>query len=300
MRKNVIGIILLCLQLAASAAFVLILNRLNVLNAKFTAVIIGVIVLLFIFALVTQFFKGGRIVGKVFSVLVTLVLVIGCVFMNKTYTTLTKVSSGSSTPVVQEAHMAFLVMKDSPVTGQQDLNGRAIGLIKSQDRDLSDQTIDELNGKLTTAAQEVAYENPQQLITALYDGSVDCIVLNEALRPLIIENIKPNFNEETRVLDTYRIENPVTRETGEKKDESSDADLAQKKTQQKSFTVYLSGNDAYGQVSLDGGRSDVNQHHCSCQSQHSYHSAGNHPPVTIMYLCVSVREKGVPMNTETN
>lgn len=258
MRKNVIGIILLCLQLAASAAFVLILNRLNVLNAKFTAVIIGVIVLLFIFALVTQFFKGGRIVGKVFSVLVTLVLVIGCVFMNKTYTTLTKVSSGSSTPVVQEAHMAFLVMKDSPVTGQQDLNGRAIGLIKSQDRDLSDQTIDELNGKLTTAAQEVAYENPQQLITALYDGSVDCIVLNEALRPLIIENIKPNFNEETRVLDTYRIENPVTRETGEKKDESSDADLAQKKTQQKSFTVYLSGNDAYGQVSLDGGRSDVN------------------------------------------
>lgn len=258
LRKNVIGIVILCLQLAASVAFTLILGRLNVLSTKLTAVIIGVIALLFVFALLSQFFKSGRIVGKVFSVLVTLVLVIGSLFLNKTYTTLTKVSSGSTEIAVQEAHMAFLVMKDSPVTGQQDLNGRVIGLLKTQDRDLSDQTVSELNGKLTTAATAAPYENPQQLVTALYDGSVDCIVLNEALRPLIIENIKPNFDEETRVLDTYKVRQPLGTNADQTAGETSDAEMDTKKEQQNSFTVYLSGNDSYGEVTLDGGRSDVN------------------------------------------
>jgi len=251
--RNVLGIIFLTLQFAASVAFGLILARLNVLSNTFLAAILIILALLFLFTLVTQFFRSGRVVGKVFSILISIVLVIGSLFLYKTSATLDKVSSGSAI-TVQETHMAFLVMKDSSATGQQDLNGRSIGILTSQDRDLSVQSVDDLNAKLTTAAIPVTYDSTQTLITALYDGSVDCIVLNEALRPLIVENLKPNFNEETRVLDTFKIEQTITKAPAPQEDSKTE----EVKADQGSFNVYLSGNDAYGEVSLDSGRSDVN------------------------------------------
>ena len=57
----------------------------------------------------------------------------------------------------------------------------------------------------------------------------------------------PDFDTETRVLDAFTYEQEV--------EESSKADI---QVSMEPFSVYLSGNDEWGEVSLDNGRADVN------------------------------------------
>lgn len=244
--RNISGMILVILQGLVSVVFGVLLGILNILNTSYMAVIIIVLALLFLFTLITQFYRNGRPVGKVFAVLISVVLIIGSLYLWKTYSTVSKVSAGSQI-TTKETKMSFIVMKDSPLTGQEDLSGKQIGIMKTQDRQTTDQALDNLKGKVAEAPVTMEFTSQENLINALYDGRVDCILMNEALRSIVVEDIKPNFNEETRLLDTFTVEEKV--ETSTKKNISVDEDP---------FTVYLSGNDQWGEVTIDSGRSDVN------------------------------------------
>lgn len=243
--RNVSGVILVILQALVSIVFGVLLGILNILNTSYMAVIIIVLALLFLFTLITQFYRNGRPVGKVFAVLISVVLIIGSLYLWKTYSAVAKVSSGSQI-TTRETKMSFIVMKDSPLTGQEDLSGKQIGIMKTQDRPMTDQALDSLKGKLAQDPVTMEFTSQENLIDALYNGNVDCILMNEALRSIVIENFKPNFDVETRLLETFTIEEKVE---NSQKNISVDEDP---------FTVYLSGNDQWGDVTLDSGRSDVN------------------------------------------
>ena len=243
--RNISGMILVILQGLVSIIFGVLLGILNILNSSYMAVIIIVLALLFLFTLITQFYRNGRPVGKVFAVLISAVLIIGSLYLWKTYSTVSKVSAGSQI-TTRETKMSFIVMKDSPLTGQEDLSGKQIGIMKTQDRQTTDQALDNLKGKVAEAPVTMEFTSQENLIDALYKGRVDCILMNEALRSIVVENIKPNFNEETRLLDTFTIEEKV---------ENSERNIS---VDEDPFTVYLSGNDQWGEVTIDSGRSDVN------------------------------------------
>lgn len=81
---------------------------------------------------------------------------------------------------------------------------------------------------------------------ALYSGKVDAIIINEIYRSLVLEDF-PNFNSETRVLEGFTYTKVI--------EETSKADI---KVDTDPFNVYLSGNDAWGAVTLADGRTDVN------------------------------------------
>ncbi|MBQ8038996.1 MAG: LCP family protein, partial [Lachnospiraceae bacterium] len=145
--------------------------------------------------------------------------------------------------------VSIIVLADSPYTGLQDLKGKEFGVQKLIDRNNTELTLEDLESKLQETVDIVEYESWKSQAQALYNRDVDAIVINELYRSLILDDFE-NFDEETRVLDGFSYVEELKIDQN-----SSKADI---KVDTEPFNVYLSGNDSYGKISLEAGRSDVN------------------------------------------
>ena len=95
------------------------------------------------------------------------------------------------------------------------------------------------------------YGNLDDLVNALYDGSVDAICLNEKYRDILHETDEYfTFNTETKV--AYQNVHYVERETTDNENNPVN-DITKD-----AFTILVSGNDSYGSLQDANTRSDVN------------------------------------------
>lgn len=139
--------------------------------------------------------------------------------------------------------VSFFALKESPVlTIKSALNKRisTSSLVETELIDVIQTQLEKQGYKGTLGT----FEGVTEGITELYDGTIDILVLDEAYIDTIL-TIDPDFLLKTKVI--WAIQNTVERVPI----------VSVKDVLKESFTIYIEGNDEYGDLRTQG-RNDVN------------------------------------------
>lgn len=228
------------LLIVPSVIFIYLVLKYKLLPIKYLLVILLVLAIVCTLLVLSQYKtekKGLQITGKVFIVLMCLILVFGNYSYAKTIDLFSNVSEGTDTDVV-----SVVVMKESSFKYIDDLRGKIYSTLAADDvhiekeiKAISKENNEEMNIK--------RFSGILTLTNALYSGEVNCMIINESYRSMIEEDY-PTFSEDTRVIHSneYKVEVVSPKEIDVTKD---------------TFSVYISGIDTYGSISTKS-RSDVN------------------------------------------
>lgn len=238
--------IIMAIQVAASVFLIGLLFKLGALPMKYVFIIIGVLVLfcLLSFFLMKPSKKKKKsttrnIIGKIVSILLSLVLLMGSLYVAKGNSVIDKITGANS----QTTRISVMVLKDSSYEKLSDLKDETILTNTSVDTDKMEEAIEALNKEESSIKTE-EIDDFAKMADCLYDGTTKAILVNEAYYA-ILETNHQNFESETKVIWTYEIDEEVN-------DISKNVDVTKKV-----FTVYISGIDTTGPVSTVS-RSDVN------------------------------------------
>lgn len=231
--------------LAVSAIFLLVsIIRLDFLSLKYlfpVTVLIAVISALVILWVMKS--KGKlNIAAKVLAVILSVFMIVSSLHLSKIKGLIEKATGADSK--LHTVHV--IVMKDSPYETLDDLikDTDKIGANLDSDAANINDALDEIKEKTGETVEAKSYTNYLNLIDDLYDGTLDAIILNKAYIPLI-EEIKDQFEEVTRILETFENTEKIVNSKGPVN------------VSKDTFTIYVSGIDTYGSINAVS-RSDVN------------------------------------------
>lgn len=248
--KNIYGKVILSLQLIVSALLIFLLTDIGILNTDGTLIVVGVLSVLWLFALMMQITRSGRKVGWVYSTFIFVLLGIFSFYLFRTNAALLRLIEPSGKDA-SSAQISVVVKRGSRAESLTDLKGKRFGTQASIDAEHMEEVLESLSQHYDGDMQTLAYQSYMEAAYGLFDGRVDAMLLNEAYRAMLAEEF-PRFNEETLVLDSYEYK----RETSTA-DHRGDSALQNLEVSKQPFIVYISGNDGYGAIS-EAGRSDVN------------------------------------------
>ena len=236
-----VGLGIAGVQLIATIVFVAGLLRLNMLPNMYLAAI-GILLLLFWgIILASQFFsKKNAITGKVISILISIILIVGSYFLFKTSGTIADISGGD----YKLDNVVVAVMADDPAEDIQGAADHTFGVQYSMNGDQITQTVEAINSELGTEITIREYDSLAEQAEALHDGEVDAIIYNEGYTG-ILEEAFEGYSENTKVIYTHSIKSEL-------ENQSSDVQV-----KDESFSVYISGIDVFGAIETNS-RSDVN------------------------------------------
>ena len=243
MLKNIIDKIIqwkivLIIQALISIILAVLLIQLNVLPMMYIAIIIVIEILLGvgIFFLMRNAQKVRLIVSHIISLVISIVLVIGCMAVSQGNSAI----QGLTSDHTQTNRISLYVLDDSSYQELSDLKNQSIEA-NVNDEHMA-EAIDALNKEVKLSIQ--GQEDYVQMSNDLYDQKTAGIYMNEA-QSALFDEIHEDFHEKTRVLYTYEI-------TEEVEDFSKDVSVTQN-----AFNVFISGIDTTGPVTTVS-RSDVN------------------------------------------
>lgn len=239
--------VVLVIQVIASLVFLGLLFKLGALPMKYMIIVIVVIVLLcagMFFLMKPSDGKGKirNIVGKIISILLSILLLVGSLYIAKGDSVISSITGANE----QVSRISVVVLKDSSYKELSDLKGKTIEFTTSNDEgenSLINETIKVIQ-KNESSINTQQVKNFNYLGDNLYNKKTEAILVDEASFALLEVNHE-NFENETRVIWTHEI-------TKEVKDFSKAVDVTKEP-----FVVYISGIDTYGNVSTVS-RSDVN------------------------------------------
>lgn len=235
------GMVFFAFQLAASLAFLWLLCWMDILLMEYLLGIAGVLLVLLGITLISQLaVRGkGKIVGKVFSFLMTIVLAVGSFYVYKTGGALLSIAGGGS-----ESHKMVAVVRESDKAEElSDAEDYVFGIQYATDGENTDKALSNINKQLKKSIDTEVFDNMEEMAQALMDEEIDIIVYDSNYQNTM-EKASEGFGSNTRVIYEYTVE--------ETQDVSLDVPV-----QSEPFTVYISGIDIYGNVE-DSSRSDVN------------------------------------------
>lgn len=184
--------------------------------------------------------KLNKILGKVLIVIISALLVVGNLYLNKAASTLNKITGEG----IETNAISVIVLKDNKATKIDELKDATFGYNNEADKENITATIEDINKQLNSSVKTTTYIDYNSLAKSLYDKESSAIIMNEAFRGLLEEKY-PNFDTETKVIYQHEIEVKVEN-TGKAVSVTSE-----------SFNVMISGIDTYGPVNTRS-RSDVN------------------------------------------
>ena len=229
---------MLVIQALISIVLAVLLIQLNVLPMMYIIMIIVLEILLGvgIFFLMRNAQKVRLIISHLISLVISIVLIIGCMVVSKGNNAI----QGLTSDHTQTNRISLYVLEESSYQKLDDLKNQSIEA-NINDEHMSD-AIDALNKEVKLSIQ--GQEDYVQMSNDLYDQKTAGIYMNEA-QSALFDEIHEDFHEKTRVLYTYEI-------TEEVEDFSKDVSVTQN-----TFNVFISGIDTTGPVSTVS-RSDVN------------------------------------------
>lgn len=248
LKKIISWPVVLTIQVLSSVALLFLLFKLGVVPTKYMVILVAVLAVL---ALLMYFFmkpaKGKHAVnarqsiGKIISLVLSIVLLIGSVYVAKGSSTLNKISGADKTTV----HYAVLVLKDSKIDSLSDLKNESIEYnLQYDDKKDMNQIIAKAKQEQSSISYDETSDDYSKLADDLYNNTVHAILVNTAYNGMF-EEAHENFANETKEIWSYEVDTEV-------KSFAKDVDVTAKP-----FTIYISGIDTYGKVSTVS-RSDVN------------------------------------------
>ena len=237
-----IGVVLGVIQAVASVVFMIALFVLDMLPVKYLAIIAGLLLIALLIVFTSQLLsKKKGIAGKIFSVLMSVILAVGSFYIFKANGTVSEIS-GSGTKVDK---VVVAVLADDPAESIQDAKDYSFGVQYALKGEESQETVGAINEELGSAIAETEYRSVQEQATALHNGDVQAIIYNEAYNGILSEEFG-DFGNSIKVIYSHSIETKVENNAAEQVEVKDDT-----------FTVYISGIDVYGAIETNS-RSDVN------------------------------------------
>ncbi len=234
------GLALCAVQLIVSLVFLVALFILNMLPVKYLGLAALTLLLLCVIAASSQLLSRKKgISGKVFSVIVSLLLICGSYYVFKTTGTLKSISGGDT----KVTNMVVAVKDSDSAQKLEDAADYMFGVQYAMQGDDVRAAVEDVNQTLGREIATTEYSSVSDQAEALQNGEVQAIVYNEAYSGMLQEAMTDSEN--LRVIYTYKIETKV---------ENTAVDV---KVQDEPFTVYISGIDVYGAIETNS-RSDVN------------------------------------------
>ncbi|CDA98837.1 putative uncharacterized protein [Lachnospiraceae bacterium CAG:215] len=237
-----IGVVLGVIQAVASVVFMIALFVLDMLPVKYLAIIAGLLLIALLIVFTSQLLsKKKGIAGKIFSVLMSVILAVGSFYIFKANGTVSEIS-GSGTKVDK---VVVAVLADDPAEAIQDAKDYSFGVQYALKGEEIQETVGAINEELGSAIAETEYRSVQEQATALHNGDVQAIIYNEAYNGILSEEFG-DFGNSIKVIYSHSIETKVENNAAEQVEVKDDT-----------FTVYISGIDVYGAIETNS-RSDVN------------------------------------------
>ena len=241
-NSTLFGLILAVIHIVVTCIFLGELLYLNIIPVWLFILICFVLLVLCAMAFLMSFAgKKVRAIGKIVSIIMVIISVIGAYYISYASKALDGIAGGNTkTDVIN-----IYVMKADAAKDINDAKDYTFGIMGVYDRTNTDKTlvkIKELVGKEVSTKE---YEGYLQLVQALYDGEVEAIILNEAYIAQITDNEEyASFEIVTKILhnESHATELDV------------DTD---KNVNDNTFALYLSGIDIRGKIT-NTSRSDVN------------------------------------------
>ena len=243
-KKNYTGLFLFFAQIAATIILIILLAVLNVLP---TAILVLAVVLLLVANIITflsQRYRNTRLIGKLFAIVVTVILLIGCIYLGKTWITLKRMTQDQQNGAIT---ISVIVKQEDSAQTIAAARNYLFGIQKIVDRDNTNTALQQLKDTHGWSGDTDEYTSFKAQVEALYGGQVGAVLINETYRPLIEETFK-DFRTNTRVIGTVTLE---------AKPSGNNSRPVQTEITEKPFVVFLSGIDTYGEIGTQS-RSDVN------------------------------------------
>lgn len=224
---------------------------LDLLPMKLIILISAVLLIISLIITLIMNFKVKKFLPRLLVGLISFCMCLGLAYGNyfvyKTKDTFEVVTSIADKKTITTS---IIAMKTSDIRKESDLKNKKIGTISSMDSEATERTLKALS-KENVKYSTKNYDNLDDLVNALYDGSVDAICLNEKYRDILHETDEYfTFNTETKV--AYQNVHYVEREASD--NESDPVNHITKDA----FTILVSGNDSYGSLQDANTRSDAN------------------------------------------
>ena len=245
-KRHLGGKILAIVQLILSIVFMGLIFKLDVLPVKYLIVASVVLLILALICFLLQFRRHAHWVGKVISIIISIVMIFGSVYVGKTMHTLDSVTKVKT---YQTDKIVIAVLKENPADSLAAAKDYEFGITATLDRSKIDLAIDQMNNNLESEIDVLEFNSYSEQVEALYSGKIDAMIYNQTLNELIEEN-NPGFLDKVRIIDNFNVETEVYME-----------DVPNLPITKEPFIVFLSGMDVYGDMD-ETSRSDVNMMAC--------------------------------------
>ena len=250
-KRRPISKFLTVFMFVALALLILQMVCLNLLPFKLIVLISAVFIILALIVTLMMNFKAKKFFSRLLLGLISLCMCVafayGNYFIYKTKDTFDVVTSLADKRAITTS---IIALKDSNITSKADLKNKKIGTIVEMDKQATNRTLEALK-KDEVKYSTSDYSNLDDLVNALYDGSVNAICLNEKYRDVLHETEEYfTFNTITNV--AYQNVHYVEKAASE-----NESDPVRNITKD-AFTVLVSGNDSYGSLQDSNTRSDAN------------------------------------------
>ena len=212
-KKIISWPVILGIQVITTVVLLFFIFKLNILPTTY-AVMVGMIFVLLGFinyALMKpnkkehhHKTKPREIVGKVISLLLSVLMIFGSVMINKGYSTLDDITNSNT----KSAHYAIVVLKSSKINSLSELQNESIEYCLQYDKEKDmNQVIAEAKKKESSLNFDVAMTY-SKLGDDLYNNTVNAILINTAYNGMFEEN-HPDFQNEVKEIWTSDIETKV-------------------------------------------------------------------------------------------
>lgn len=239
--SRIIGLVLAGVQAVASIALIVTIFMLGMLPEKYIGIIAIVLVAALAITACSQLFSRKKgIAGKVFSVLMSVILLTGTFYINKANNTIGKITGGE----YKVDNMVVAVLKDDPAESIQDAKGYTFGVQYAMSGDDVKAAVTAINGEVGSEITTTEYSGIDKQAEALHNGEVQAIVYNEGYAG-VLEEAFEGYSESVKVIYTHKIKSEV------------DNSAAKVDVKDQTFSVFISGIDVYGPIETNS-RSDVN------------------------------------------
>ncbi|MBO5461451.1 MAG: LytR family transcriptional regulator, partial [Ruminococcus sp.] len=231
--SRTVGMLLSGIQLCMSVSFVFSLIALGMLPTKYMTAVIGVLAIFVLAIFIGQFLsKKNAITGKVISVLLSIILLIGTIFILKTNNTVEEVSGGDT----KKDRIVVAVLADDPAQTIQDAKDYNFGVQYKLKTEQITTAVGEITNELGKEIQTTECESLQDQAEKLYSGEIDAMIFNEAYTSIIEEEFE-DFSEDIKNIYQHEITTKLVLNSA-----------AAQEVLEQSFTVYISGIDVYGEI----------------------------------------------------
>lgn len=236
-----VGLVLAGIEGIASIVFMIALFVLGMLPSTYLVLIGTILLVIFGGVLASQFLaKKNGIAGKVISVFMSILLLIGSFYVFRTNGAVAQISGGGSYKL---DNMVVAVLAEDPAESIQDAADYSYGVQYAMNGDQVRETVSSINEELGREIAVVEYASLAEQATALHNGEVNAIVYNEGYTG-ILEEAFEGYSANTKAIYSHEIRTEVENTAEEIPVDST-------------FTVFISGIDVYGAIETNS-RSDVN------------------------------------------